>query len=196
MVNLLYRFTNTGVAGGVRLSNTFHVRNPTAGAALTLASLNTIATAFDTFYSSNASYLATAVAWTSGTRVLQYDIDSPTNPPTIMAVTPVTTTGGTGGDPLPSAVAMVLSWRTALAGPSTRGRTFFGVLAKTTMTSGVFTGAITGTIVGRCALLITNIKAAAGSPDLVVYSKVHNYTTNITSATIDAVPDNLSSRKY
>jgi hypothetical protein len=195
VVNKIYRIVNTGVGSGVRMTNTMHLGGQVL-VAQTVAELQAALVDIANFYTVNASYFGAPSQWTIGSRVLEYDLDDLTLPPVIMGTTAIGATAGSGGAPLPSACAICVSWRTLLAGPSYRGRTFMGPLSASVLGSGLLTSSVRSTVQLRANQLLTDLAANSTSQHLYVFSKLLGTVTAVTSAIVDDVVDNLSSRKF
>lgn len=160
--------------------NTYHysadgvgVFGLTAGAVVTQA--NNAITQLRTYYNA----LATAgllFQWTIGAVVTEHQTGQP---PQYVAATPLNSTL-VGGTLAALQVAAVISWRTALAGKSFRGRSYIGPLRSTSFTYPDLANTIPTAFMAAANALI----AAPSSADLVpaVYSPTLDQTTRITSS--------------
>jgi len=196
MADPFYRIVNTGVGTGVRMTNTMHIAKSGGLGTLSVADINAAIVDIANFYSLNAPYHAPGTIWNIGTRVLQYDLDNLASPPVIIGATPVTATTGSGAASLPSACAIVVSWRTPFAGPAWRGRTFLGPIAVGATANGLVSPAIASTIQTRANTLLTDLAANTVPTNLVVFSRVTPAKPPIIAATVDTTVDNLSTRKF
>lgn len=113
--------------------------------------------------------------WTIGSSVIEYQTGQP---PRYVTATPQDSDLGSGAVS-GLQLACCLSWRTALAGKSYRGRTFLGPLTAPAFAM----PSIDPTFVGRVNTAAAALIAAPGVGDLVpaVYSPTLDITTRITS---------------
>lgn len=102
--------------------NVFHV---TAPGTVTPTDLSAVESVFQAWYGTDMSPLL-STHWTLPT-ITVTDVSVANGQQVI--VSGLSTVGANGGDPLPSNVAWVFSWRTPFTGRSFRGRTYFGGLA-------------------------------------------------------------------
>lgn len=191
---VLYRVLNTGTNNTILMSNTMCLIKG-AGAVATVADLNAGIGAIRTFYNSLTSLKCNSDAWIPGAKVTEFDPANPGTPGTIMGTTPGAVVTGIGGVQTINQAAACISWRTATAGRSYRGRTFIGVLAASAVAGGVFTSGQVGTFTNAANALLANLTALATPLGLVVYSPKLLGWTLITSGATDAIPDVLRSRK-
>lgn len=114
-------------------------------------------------------------AWTVGSAVIEYQTGQP---PSYVTATPLTSTAGSGSVGVLQTAA-VITWRTALAGKSYRGRSYIGPL----FLSAYSMPLISTSFVTACNTAAATLIAAPGVGDLVpaVYSPTLDITTRITS---------------
>jgi hypothetical protein len=197
--------TSTISPGNVAV-NTWNVKTVPQGS--TTAEVNAIITAIRNFYTGLTTLFATVTTWTVGAKVLSYSA-TVSDPPVIMGGTPLTTTSGTGGTPMPPQLATCVSWRTALAGRRYRGRTYVGPLGSNAFSQNIISAGAVSAANTAAATLITAV-AAAGSAGKYALAVLHNEFTTptppakpvrinytlepIISGTMDNVPDTMRSR--
>lgn len=135
-------------------ANIYHVTNGQTGD----VGIGAVLTAFKTFYDAIATFFGTGTNISIGASVRDVSV----TPNRIIAVSPLASVGSSGGEPLPANAALVVTWRTALAGRSFRGRTYLGPSTETVNSSGVAASGTVNTISTAANALITNIDAIAG----------------------------------
>ncbi len=178
--------TNTSPSPG-GAANIFHVSNDVP---LSDANVTSILNHLKTFYTAVGTYVYGA--FSIGPRVLEYT-------PSGIAprIVPVAAVGQTNvsSTPQPPQLAAVMSWRTALAGRSFRGRTFLGPLNLAALSSGALVGAFYSAANTAAATLITNVKTVTTAGyGLCVHSDHLALDTLITSGNMDPKVDTLRSR--
>ncbi len=166
------RCSGTGPVGTPPYINVFHV----TGAGTTY-SLPNLVTSFLQFYTAMKTYYPNTVAWTACSSVLDLSVV----PPTIVAATPSSVTGASAGSCGAAQLSQVVTWRTASAGRSYRGRTYFGPFLYSACADGIWGSGQTTALQTAAAALISSI-AANGSLKLCVLSRRHNTVTPITSS--------------
>lgn len=186
-----YRITceSSGASVSGKAINIFHV---TAGSASTLplGTINGILTDIKAFYTPAATYMTTN--WTIGSRVLEY-LPGGTAPVIIGATPQVQVMSGSNA--MPPQLAAVVSWRTPLAGPSFRGRTFLGPLNNTAFSAASLSGAFTAAMNTAASTLITALQTRiTGNGGLVVRSTVQQLDTPVVSGVMNTKVDTLRKR--
>jgi len=91
-------------------------------------------------------------------------------PQVIWGPTPRTVAGGGGTAAQPAQLANVVSWRTAYAGRSFRGRTYLGPLGSSALTNNVISTGVNTAVTNATNALVAASVAASGW-DLVVWSE-------------------------
>lgn len=177
-------------------ANIYHVSNGGA----TDTGIATVLTALKTFYDACAAFFTTSTTITIGASVRDVSV----TPNRIVAATPVTSVGSSTAEILPANAALVVTWRTAFAGRSFRGRTYLGPSNETMNNGGVANGATVATMQTAANALITNIDAVAGM-SFGVYALRRTLPpfsetpfaamTPITSATINGLWDSQRRRQ-
>lgn len=120
-----------------------------------------------------------------------------TTPPTIGTGTQLLSSVGSGSAAGPPQVAVVASWKTALAGRSYRGRTYVGNLSGSDTVTLTVPGAFQSRIQTAGNALIPAVAAVtvgSGTPSLVVWSPTRGVYTNILSCAVDTTYDTMRSR--
>lgn len=177
-------------------ANIYHVLNTNTGD----TGITTVVAAFKTFYDAIQSFYTNTTTITIAASVR----DIAVNPNRIVAVSPATSTGVSTAEILPANVALVVTWRTAFAGRSFRGRTYLGPSNETLNNGGIANGSTVTSMQTAANNLITNIQAVTGF-NLVIFSKrrtepplslsPENATTVVTSATINGLWDSQRRRQ-
>ena len=194
------------LGGGNLAVNTWHVAPDTAGwlGADTTAIANTFIGYLKTFYDAvNAA--GVYGGQTIGGVVVEYEYGE--DPKYVPATPQIATDTGTGAL-YPPQLAAVVSWRTALAGRSFRGRTYLGVLRSqafggnmltSTFVSAVNTAATT--LAGRvsssfrfCVVSKTGTRWHKTGDHTYASSFHTGFTTQITSGSTTMTPRTLRSR--
>lgn len=200
------------ISGSNVCVNTWHCfvpSTPTAGEA------NSILTPFKNWYDGHAGYRLQSSTVIIGTRVLYWPESAWTKPvqdpvthkittkgyfntePLVIGATPQTTALGAGGTAIPPQLASVVSWRTATAGRSGRGRTYLGNLGASAQTNALVTSGFVTAMGTSSATLITAVRAVSvsGTPAyLCVWSPTKGTTREILSGFMDATFDTMRSR--
>jgi len=205
-------FDSRGVIAGNNLCvNTWHVWS--SGIPI-LAEMNSLLGVVKTFHDATAPYRKNAAGPVIGTRVIYFQEGWWTKPvkdangnvtakgffntePTIVAATPVTSVVGTGGVDIPPQLASVVSWRTATAGRSGRGRTYLGMLGTASMTASNISSAFQTALNTAAGNLISQVKALSlqGQPPyLGVWSPTRGVIREVLSGSMDATFDTMRSR--
>lgn len=213
MAPIMWFDARATLAGANQAVNVWHVAN--AGAGFNATDANNVLAAMKPFYDAYATYRTTGVAFTIGSRVLIQDTANwipPTfdsnrrqltkgrwaSPPTILGATPVTSTAGSGGSALPPQLANVVSWKTANAGRSARGRTYLGGLAGNAASGGIVLGAFVVAMNTAAAALIAAVKAVTlaggGNPYLACWSPTRGEVREILTGSNDGTFDTMRSR--
>jgi hypothetical protein len=141
------------------------------------------------FYTSCAALFTSAHSIVIGSRVLLLSVGNPL-PPVIQGGIIQRTVTGTGGpNGTPPQVALVASWRTALAGRSFRGRSYLGPLSSGVLNTngGSFTSGTTTLVTTAGGTLITG--SITASMRIQVYSRTKNVASPIVGVTVNAIPD-------
>jgi hypothetical protein len=177
-------------------ANIFHVGNTNSGD----TGISTVVGHIKTFYDAIASFYTTTTAITIAASVRDINV----TPNRIVAVSSVQSVGTSTAEILPANAALVVTWRTALAGRSFRGRTYLGPSNETVNNGGIANATTVSTIQTAANTLITNIAAVTGFT-LGVYSKRRTQppeslsplfaTTNVTSATVNGLWDSQRRRQ-
>jgi len=201
----------TAIAGLNTAVNVLHVQT-TGG--LSIAETNSILAPFKAFWDALASYRETGSTTLIGSRVLISDQSNWTKPvgkpgapgyvggkwsppPTILGATALSSTAGTGGGTIPPQLASVVSWRTATAGRTGRGRTYIGKLGSNAMTAGNVTAAFAAAASGAAATLISAVSAltpASGPVKFCVWSPTLGVSREILTGSMDTTFDTMRSR--
>lgn len=129
------------------------------------------------FYTTAASLFPTSVTITIGTSVQLITA----TPPLILGPTPRVVAGtGTGGASA-AQLAEVVSWRTAFAGRSFRGRTYLGPIAVSALTGGILSTPVTTACQNAANAYVA---ASTADPDWIasVWSEKLQTGSDITSA--------------
>jgi len=167
--------------------NVFNVGNDVL---LTDAQVNTILGHIKTWYTAFSTYVYGS--FTIGSRVLEFRPGVVA--PRIVLATPAAQSSAIS-TPQPPQLAAVMSWRTALAGKSFRGRTFLGPLNIAALSSGTLAAAFTGTANTASTTLISAVKGVTNPAwGLVVHSDHMSEDTPITNGVMDARVDTMRSR--
>ncbi len=185
-----YRITCEGQGSGVsgKAVNIFHVTSGTS-ATLSDSQLTNVLTDLKLLYTAFGTY--TTITWSIGSRILELLPDG--SPPVIRNVAALSQAPGVG-TVMPAQLAAVVSWRTAFAGPSFRGRTFLGPLGNTAITAGSLNSAFLTAVNPAAAAVITNMPAHANGGGLCVRSGVRQVDTLVTAANVNSKVDTLRKR--
>jgi hypothetical protein len=141
--------------------NVWHIRTTDAGFATELSQANSLIGYIRSFYDAGKTYLPTATSCTLGT--VTEEGTAREIVPTMAAV------NGLGTSSAPQALALVVTWRTALAARRGRGRTFFGPLTPAAcQTDGTPDNTFRNTMVTAAAALVTS-SIAFGNGAVGVY---------------------------
>ena len=146
------------------------------------------------FYTAIAAMYVSAAVITVGSRVISFDPEDVSVPGQIYTVIPRAVAGTGGSSAMAAQVAMCVSWHTAFAGKSFRGRSYLGPFATSVLNSatGLFTSAlVTSTTVAANALL-TGLQSVSVSP--LLFSRKNAATQVLINATIDNTPDTQRGR--
>jgi hypothetical protein len=127
-----------------------------------------VTTAFKNYYTSLMPLYATTLFLTVPSAITQV-----ATPPRIVPIVPQLLSGSGGATQDPPQLALVITWRTDLAGPSFRGRSYIGPLKSGSAPAGQFAGGTVTTAQNAATALLTAINALTGH-HLVVYSRFHN----------------------
>jgi len=205
-------FDSRGTIAGTNVAvNTWHV---SVNGQPLVTEANNIVNAVKAFYDALAAYRPTGSTVVTGSRVLYFQEQWWTKPtldangnqltkgkfntdPFIVAATSATSSAGTGGTQIPPQLASVVSWRTATAGRSGRGRTYLGNLASAAQQVNIVASAFVTAANSAAGTLITAIAAiqAAGAPAaLAVWSPTKGVLRPILSGSMDATFDTMRSR--
>jgi hypothetical protein len=175
---------------------------------------NSLLATVKAFYDAQATWRVTGTTVVTGSRVLYWHETWWTKPtfdanhnqltkgffntePFIMATTPNTSTGGSGGASIPPQLASVVSWRTATSGRSGRGRTYLGNLSNAAQSVGTVTPAFViavNTAAGTLITAVAAITAAGSAAALGVWSPTKGVIRPILSGSTDATFDTMRSR--
>jgi hypothetical protein len=177
---------NSNPGGSGPAVNVFHILHGTTRPAA--GDWTAFANAFKTFYGAIALYgMGT---YTIAQRVLYYPH---TGGPAEIAPVNSQTQAMTGSTAVPTQLAAVISWRTLLAGPRYRGRSYIGPLSQGGCPSSFLAGAFTTALAGAGATLISSIASTAGAGNgLAVHShapSADEILTLITSCAVDSKAD-------
>lgn len=185
-----YRITCEATGGGIsgKAVNIYHVTSGTT-ATLSDTQLANVLTDLKLIYTAFGTY--TSVTWTVGSRILELLPDG--SPPVIRNIVPLNQAGGVG-TVQPPQLAAVISWKTPLAGPSFRGRTFLGPLTSTAITAGGLNSAFLSAMQPAAVAVISNMPAHANGGGLCVRSTTKELDTLITSSAINSKVDTLRKR--
>jgi len=204
--------SRTTISGLNQCVNTWHLLVPSQP---TNTEASNLVNAVGAFLNSFPSQRATGVSAITGSRVLYFVETWWTKPtfdangklltkgkfntePIIIGATSHIGSAGTGGAALPPQLATVVSWRTATAGRSGRGRTYVGNLATVAMTGPAVTAATVSAINTAATNLIAAIAAitVAGQLQcrLAVWSPTKGLIREVLSGSSDATFDTMRSR--
>lgn len=212
MAGVLSFDARTLISGNNYGVNVWHVKTA-AGVNPTVAECNAILAKFKAFYDYLASTRAPGTV-SIGTKVLWFDetwwtkpVGKPgkpgyekgffNTPPNIVGATPVTGVTGTGGLALPPQLAAVISWKTASAGRSYRGRTYVAQLGDVSRSGAAIHTATISYLNTAATNLITDVSGvtvAGGTVFLSVWSPTTGKAYVITSGSSDATWDTMRSR--
>jgi hypothetical protein len=168
-------------------ANVFNVGND---ALLTDANVTSILNHLKTFLAAQTTYAYGT--WSIGQRVLEFRPGVAL--PRIVAAAPVVQALGQSTI-LPTQLAAVVSWRTAFAGKSYRGRTFLGPFNNTVLSANNLHPTFVTNMSTAATNLIANIKLVTNPAwGLVVHSDKLSEDTPVTTAAIDSRVDTLRSR--
>lgn len=121
---------------------------------------------------------------TVGAQVLDIsDVDNPL----YVGTTPRTVVGTGSGTQLPAQLALVVSWRTATATRSARGRTYLGPIASSALNAYVLTPTLQTAIQNASNTLIATNR-------LDVYSRKLDVVYQVTSAVVNTKIDTMRTR--
>ncbi len=163
--------------GPAQAINVWHFQSVMGG---TAAAMSTASSELLEFYTALKQYLGTGLSVVIGTKVTYLG----TTPPGLLSFTPITVSS-TGSTRMPASSAIAITWRTAVASRSTRGRTFFGPLVQLTADS--TTGRVNSSVandIRTAAQKLVDDSATAGNP-LVVYSRKNNDEEPVTVAAVN-----------
>jgi hypothetical protein len=143
----IYHFTSTA-ARDTAVCNTF------------IGHLKTMYTAFTTLFVSTQTFQIGGIVRT---------METPAG--FIVPATPQNASGTGGGNILPPQLAMVVSWRTALAGRGYRGRNYIGPIASgVPAANGQISPAIVTTCQNAVNAFVANVNGMSPTSNLVVWS--------------------------
>lgn len=210
-VNLLMFDSRSTISGLNQCVNTWHIR--TSGA-ITATEVTNLMVPFKTFWDNLATYRSPGTVTITGSRILLADIStwvkpvgSPgkpgyvggywSTPPLILAGTPSTSTAGSAASALPPQLASVISWRTAIAGRTGRGRTYVGNLGNTAQQGASVNAAYVTAVNTQTTTLINAVPAvsvASGVVGITIWSPTNGYLHDVISGASDATFDTMRSR--
>ena len=184
--------TDSGVSAGTGpYFNIFHVNTIDT----TSTRVDLIRSKLGTFFTSSQPIYCTDTSQIIPTKVLRVDVD----PPQYVASAQQSPTGTGGTSHAPAQICMVVSWRTATATRSGRGRTYLGPLSLGAVeTTGALKTTSCATVSTAATTLIAALAAIAADCYLVVWrrpvkDKVTHFVTpgaatQITSASVSTNP--------
>jgi len=185
-----YRITCEGQGSGVsgKAVNIFHVTSGTT-ATLSDTQLSNVLNDLKLLYTAFATYCT--ITYSIGSRILELLPDG--SPPVIRNIAALTQAPGVG-TVMPAQLAAVVSWRTAFAGPSFRGRTFLGPLGSTAITAGSLNSAFLSAVNPAAVGMLTNMPAHANGGGLCVRSNTKQLDTLVTACNVNSKVDTLRKR--
>lgn len=164
--------------------NIMHVSVPDAD--MTVANVNLVVDAIRDMYELVKQNYFTSTLIRVGERVARVDV----TPNQIIAATPLTVTGTSAANRLPAEVALAVSWRTGLAGPAFRGRTYMGPFTVAAISSGGLINAVTAQGFQDAGNgLIAALDALAFNPFLTVWRRSAQAGQIVTGCVVDTEPD-------
>jgi hypothetical protein len=163
------------LGGGNTAVNTYHF-HPDSGSAWAgsdrVAAANSLIGHLKTFYTALGTH-GLSGAFTIGSVVLELERDEP---PIYIGATPQTSTASYG--PLvPYQCAMVVTWRTALAGKSYRGRSYLGPMLNSARADTQWIGSNVSQVNADVAAFLANVAGTAW--DLCIASEVKNSSESV-----------------
>jgi len=161
--------TNLAVVSGLG-ANVWHVQPATDALVDVQAAIDGIRD----FYTALAGRYNTSTTLVVGSRVLRIDV----TPQPIIASTPRVVAGTDGGGAIPAQLANVVSWRTAIAGRSYRGRTYLGPFAASQLSGTVWISGLSTGIGTAAAALIAAGRIVVWSEKLQVATPIIGYATD------------------
>lgn len=211
MTRILRLDARSTIAGNNQVVNVFHVQT---GDNLTLPEANALLAPFKTFYDAWAADRTTGANFVIGTRVTSWLQQWWTKPvknssgqvvtpghfntaPDIYGCTAQTSVLGSAGAAIPPQLACVLSWKTASAGRSYRGRTYLGMLGAAAQTTSVIASATVARLNTAAAALLTGLSAvtvASGTAYLGLWSPTLGESRAIIAGSTDQTWDTMRSR--
>jgi hypothetical protein len=153
----------SGGVGSGPYVNVYHVH--TVDTAINTAS---VATAFKNFYTAIATIYPTTITWSVPDKITHL-----VDPPDILPVSSTAVPGSSGATSDPPQIAMVVTWRTAFAGRSFRGRTYLGPLHSASTAGGSFGSSMHDPVQTAATALIAAILGIPGH-FMSVLSRFHD----------------------